>query len=357
MTDSDCGSPLSCIKATDTNPILGGGPANGYCSMTCMADGDCPGGNTSCYKAGATSGPGICVLQCTLGPQLQHINDAYSTDMKCNERDDVACGPIDSEGTLDGCLPVCGEDMQCPSGRKCDPRIGVCVDNPNTGDPTGAKCDPMATSPTCAGTCLSLLGADGGAGPSLCSEECIMGGDNPYTSTPSCGGLTNGICLYSPGGNGAGDFGFCANACSKQDDCQLPDFWCLAIGGLTGAKGGVPNGFCFPANPCPNGASDCSMITGTACTATAYGPQCLPSNFPLGSATPDGGTGGTGGSGTGGSGAGGTGGAATSSSSSSSSSASSTSSSSTASSSSSSSSGSGTGGGATDAGADSGDGG
>ncbi len=240
MMDSDCGSPLKCSQATATDTIFGGGPANGYCSMACMQDSDCPGSGTACFMGNATTGPGECVLLCNFGPALAHINDPIATDGKCNMRDDVACGPIDTEGTVQGCLPVCGKDSQCPTGRHCDARLSVCVDTPNTGTATGTVCDPTATTPTCAGLCLSLTGADGGVAETMCSSECVLGGDTPYTSTPSCGGLTAGICLYSQQGEGAGDVGFCAPACSKQDDCQIPAFWCYAISGLTGATGGVP---------------------------------------------------------------------------------------------------------------------
>jgi hypothetical protein len=118
----------------------------------------------------------------------------------------------------------------------------------------------------------------------------VLGGDSPFTTTPSCGGLTNGICIYSQQGEGAGDVGFCANACSKQDDCQFPAFTCFALQGLTGAMGGVPNGFCLPGTACPNGMSDCAMLTGSTCTMTADGPLCLDSMFPLGSGALDGGT-------------------------------------------------------------------
>src|SRR5262249_45085391 len=157
------------------------------------------------------------------------------------------------------------------------------------------------------------------------SQSCVLGGDpaNP-TATPSCGGLQNGVCLYRPQGNGAGDFGYCAPVCAKHDDCQNPGFWCKPIVGLTGTMG-FTDGYSAVGFPCPTGASDCTMVTGSTCTDTRYGPICLVGNFPLGSAAPcnDGGTeggtddagtgcgpldgGGTGGGGTGGSGTGGSG--------------------------------------------------
>src|SRR5262249_40796628 len=111
-------------------------------------------------------------------------------------------------------------------------------------------------------------------------------------------------------GNGAGDYGFCAPACTAQDECQNPEFWCFPVGGLTGM--GVDNGFCFGATACPHGDSDCAQEQGTVCTQTKYGPECLNPLFPRGGAAPaDAGTDGSGGTGGGGTGGGGTGGGGT----------------------------------------------
>jgi hypothetical protein len=292
-SDADCGAGLSCIAATANDPIFLGGPANGYCSASCTTDTDCPGSGAMCYTGNNTTGPGNCVLSCTLGPKLMYLNDDISSDGKCNQRNDVRCQAINA--TTDICLPTCGEDSQCPTGRVCDPQSSVCVDMAATGLPSGSVCDPTSTTAQCAGICVSFSAADGGAGPAICSEYCELGGDpNSPSDTPNCGGVNVGLCAYSPTGNGAGDYGFCANACTTQDDCQLPNFWCTSVMGLTGTMG-VANGFCFGSTACPNGASDCTSIKNATCTPTAYGPQCLTGDFPLGSATPDGGAG-TGGS-------------------------------------------------------------
>jgi len=141
-------------------------------------------------------------------------------------------------------------------------------------------CNPTATTPDCAGLCISFTGSSA----TLCSQGCVLGGD--LTTSPNCGGIDAGVCLYAPAGNGAGDYGLCSTACAKQDDCQNPAFWCAPIG-----VGGVTNGYCSPPTPCPKGASDCSSDAMSTCTETKYGPFCLHSQFPLGSAAPaDGGT-------------------------------------------------------------------
>jgi hypothetical protein len=225
------------------------------------------------------------------GPQIMHINDPISDMTKCGARPDVACTQVNQTPAQFGCLPMCGSDSQCPSGSHCDPRAAVCVTSPNTGLAMGKPCalDDAGADP-CAGDCLTInISADGGQDlTSICTEPCVMGVD-PTASAPTswtaCGGIKNGLCLYSVSGEGAGDQGFCANACKKQDDCYNPGFFCYAITNLTGTSG-ITNGWCFPGNTCATNA-DCTLGT---CVQTAYGMQCLSAQFPLGSAAPDGGT-------------------------------------------------------------------
>jgi hypothetical protein len=284
MSDTDCGGGgLTCITASTDSPVFGGGPANGYCASMCTTDADCTEQASVCVT-GAANMPGLCLLECTLGPQLMFLNDALNPD-KCQGRNDLRCGPVGSEGTVKACLPTCGEDTQCPSGRVCDPSLKVCVTAATMGAAEGTACDPMASSPTCAGVCVSFTGGN----ETMCSEYCVLGGDpNNPADTPNCGGPTSGYCLFSPQGNGAGDYGFCSPACTSQDGCQTPAFWCMPVGGLTGK--GVQNGYCLGATACPNGNSDCAMAMGTTCTQTTDGPFCLTSDFPLGSTGLDGGT-------------------------------------------------------------------
>src|SRR6185503_18684089 len=44
--DTDCGMGLVCSKASDTEPVFGGGVAGGYCTKSCKVDSDCPGTNS-----------------------------------------------------------------------------------------------------------------------------------------------------------------------------------------------------------------------------------------------------------------------------------------------------------------------
>jgi hypothetical protein len=292
--DSDCGAPLTCILPTATDPVFGGGPAAGYCSKACATGADCPGAASTCLLP-STGTMGDCVATCTLGPKLVDINDALDPN-KCQGREDVRCLPINADATIDGCIPTCGSDSQCPAGEVCDPRNAVCVAaaNESTGLPNGSQCDPTATTPPCAAECVSF-GSATDAGPAItqCTNPCVLGGKDIATN-PNCGGESKGLCAYFPTGNGAGDFGFCAAACSFQSDCQNPDFWCFPINGLTGSGAGmIPNGYCFGATPCPNGASDCTQSE-TVCTPSSGGPVCLSTLFPAmpgDGGTGDGGTG------------------------------------------------------------------
>jgi hypothetical protein len=220
------------------------------------------------------------------------IDEALNED-KCHGREDVRCQEIVAGSPV--CTPTCGSDSQC-DGRFCDPQIKVCVDTPNTGFANGLACNPMATNPECAGICVSFTVEMGKPPITMCSEWCVLGGE--LNSTADCGGLTEGVCAFLPTGNGAGDFGVCAPACTQHDDCQNPNFWCTATNFHNA------NGFCFGHPPCTSQA-DCDKAAGEICTNTKFGQYCISDKYDLGTSAP--GTGGAGGAG-GGIGVGGAGG-------------------------------------------------
>ena len=301
--DGDCGPGLTCLTAEGTTPAFQGGPANGYCSKACATDADCPGNASLCLGA-AGGQKGVCLQTCDLGPDLMFLDDPLD-ETKCHGRYDVRCANVTA--TTTACVPTCGKDDECPAGRVCDPRVAVCVEVASTGLAAGSKCDPMAAMPECAGICVNFTG-----GNTSCSSPCALGGEiTDPTTVNDCGGLEKGICIYSPKGNGPGDFGFCAPACNVQSECQNSAFWCFGVGGLTGSA--VDNGFCFGADACPNGQGDCKSTNAKVlCTDTKYGPFCVDTTFPLGDAAPVGtstssgsGTAGSSSSGSSGSGAGG----------------------------------------------------
>lgn len=290
--DGDCASGLICLTPGDIESVFGGSAPGGYCSKSCSLDIDCFGGAGACL-GGAAGHQGRCVQRCRTGPALMTLNDPLSPD-KCNGRNDLRCASI--EPGLTACMPTCGQDSQCPAGRFCDGRRGVCVDQAPMGKAEGEACDPSAKPPECAGVCVSFT-----SGATACADICVLGGAPDPAMTPNCHGPTSGYCIYAPGGYGAGDQGYCAPACKQHDQCQSPAFFCKSVPGLTGVA--VDNGYCRGAVECPNGPADCTDMA-TACTSTKFGPYCLDPIFPLGS---DGAGGGGGASGSGG--AGGAGGA------------------------------------------------
>jgi hypothetical protein len=267
--NANCGAGLKCLTSTASiNAFGGGGPANGYCSKDCSTDSECPSGSV-CY-IGPGQSVGVCLLSCDVGPQLSSIDELLDPN-KCNGREDVRCGPL--YGATFGCLPTCGRNDQCTAGRVCDPRTALCVNAPSTGLPMGDQCDPMASTPECAGVCVSF-----GGGTTSCSSPCVLGGDfSDPTAVADCGGLDKGLCAFAVSGNGAGDYAYCAEACKTQDSCQNPSFWCADVG--------LPDsGYCFGASACPNGQFDCTNPN--TCTQTKYGPFCLDAKYPLGTAVP-----------------------------------------------------------------------
>ena len=273
--DADCGGDLKCSLSTADDAVFAGGPAGGYCTKSCQSASDCPS-NGSCLSA-TDMGPKQCLLNCAIGPDLMYLDDPLDPN-KCQGREDLRCVSLSNTDAV--CLPTCGEDAQCEGGRVCDPRLSVCVDaaKVSTGDALGSKCDSMAMDPTCAGTCISFTGSN----LSMCTQACALGGELDSTD---CGGLAKGLCVFSPSGFGAGDQGFCTNACTKHDECQNPDWWCFSTNFQMG------NGYCFTAVDCPNGDSDCvdanMQPLKQKCHDTKYGPKCIDDAWPLGSAAPD----------------------------------------------------------------------
>lgn len=263
--DADCGPAGRCIAVSDSDPLFGGGPAGGYCTVTCTNDSDCPGQGSTCLMADP-NGPGECLLGCVFGdPSLMTVNDPLDPS-KCHGREDLRCQTLQDGSEV--CLPSCGDDSQC-AGRYCDPKLSVCVDSPPAGEPLGAACDPQAMTPTCAGICIGITG-----GKSMCTSPCTMGGEVP--NPLECGG--DGICIYSPAGTGVGDLGYCAQSCTQQDQCQTPSFFCFDVG-VAGA------GLCLDSDTCSTDA-DCANYPNGSCVATTLGKYCMSAVYPLGALQP-----------------------------------------------------------------------
>jgi len=140
----------------------------------------------------------------------------------------------------------------------------------------------------------------------MCSDTCVLGGDFEF----DCGGLDQGLCAFLAQGSGPGDTGFCTEACTAQDQCQNPTFWCFKTGLM-----GLTNGFCFGTSDCVTDA-DCTGMGETCIDTVTDGLKCLSDadgdhvpDFPLPSGGGGmGGAGGAGGAGGSPGGAGGSGG-------------------------------------------------
>jgi hypothetical protein len=209
-TDDQCAGGLTCLKSTDTALYNSGGPANGYCTLDCTGnDSVCAtyGGNCQNFAA-TTDDPfkGYCMLNCEYG--------SADRSNKCLGRADVGC----SSDTF-SCMPVCGQDSDCPSGRLCDPGTGVCVDTLKAGDLLGSHCQ---SSDTCAATCIQNQ-SDTGQLSTFCSGSCVLGRtDGCHYKQGSLGGASSqaGFCLFGLPNAQLGDVGFCAQLCDRDNQCR-----------------------------------------------------------------------------------------------------------------------------------------
>ncbi|MBI5533282.1 MAG: hypothetical protein HY898_11235 [Deltaproteobacteria bacterium] len=235
-TDADCGS-LLCIPDISTE-FFGGGPAHGYCSKDCTSF--LHGGvgvdpcslvdpNSLCSAAGDDPNDpatrGFCLEGCSQGPPMDSGGFGKFDPKKCHGRRDVACTVVDG-GSLSLCLPTCARDADCTGGRKCDPRKGVCVDQPTPGSAMGAHCHDDGGPIGCAGLCLQVVKGDDASSndpnniAGFCSQRCV------YGDVTSCGveqTPSAGICILAMPEAGNGDEAFCAQMCDVDADCLDQD--------------------------------------------------------------------------------------------------------------------------------------
>jgi hypothetical protein len=235
--DVDCRSGLTCLRA-DGTAWLAGGPANGYCTVSCAADPSiCDTLDGSVCIPGADATEAYCMEGCTRGASFSPF------DFKCHRRPDVACMQVTA--TLTGCMPMCGSDNQCPPGRHCDWANGVCVDAVHQGDPPGAPCQLNALTNTCDGVCLDL-----GDGLGTCSGLCIFGIDRPSCGfDPAQDTVVPGspVCLVAFDPNDSlGDAGVCVARCDCDGQCLSATNVCSPFGNSTSQQLAQAVGYCIP---------------------------------------------------------------------------------------------------------------
>ncbi len=234
--DGDCVQGLGCIKPTDKIGVTSGGIGNGLCTRDCTLDINGCGANGSCVTLDVTASGSpkmVCLEKCAIGPNVA----------KCHGRQDVACGPLDRNDTVFGCIPLCVTDADC-AGRRCDPSTGSCVDVPSTGKLLGSGCTVIAgqSNDECAGgVCLPIQASppDGGPNPGVCSALCRFGTATAcgFRSTPLGAGPPAGACAvpYDEGYD-KGDLGLCLQLCDAPSDClyHAPNWTCrtdIVVGG------------------------------------------------------------------------------------------------------------------------------
>ncbi|MBL8742957.1 MAG: hypothetical protein JNK04_17735, partial [Myxococcales bacterium] len=160
--DNDCGGMLICLTEDVDYAVFGnGGPGNGYCSALCESDADCPN-DGACFGEGDGK---RCIETCILGEPVQEFLDSPLDPEKCHGREDVRCATVNNQ---DICIPTCLSDADCGQ-RFCDPRLAICVDEPNTGIANG---EPCPDGDECEGICVSFTD-----GETRCSNYCVLGGD------------------------------------------------------------------------------------------------------------------------------------------------------------------------------------
>jgi hypothetical protein len=225
-SNTDCGAGLTCIKVSD-ELFPGAGYPNGICTLDCTADttacdplqGLCVGVDPD---PNAVMPKSYCFEPCMPGTEPN----------KCHSRTDEACEPLNADGTVSGCIPLCSTDADC-GARKCDLATGFCQDKVTAGLPIGAPCSANDTTDACAGFCQPLPGQmpvmGGPPVPGRCTTLCSLGAQEGcgWRRTAVDGGTASGPvggCLV-PVFNmaAAGDVGYCRQLCDDISDCSIRD--------------------------------------------------------------------------------------------------------------------------------------
>jgi len=253
---ADCSSNLDCLMANGS-PFGSGGPAHGICSLACAPGGiDCEAydEDSTCVEFG--SDIAYCMRRCTTGLEADKclgrqdtICDVAACALDYGEPCDddgcavFRCDPGGSQATV--CLPHCNADSDCPDGRFCDPRRGVCADEPSSDKRFGESCTPGADE--CAGFC--------DPDTEVCFEACALG------TYPSCASESasegDAACLLAAGNADFLDASMCTKLCDCSSDC-FGGVDCIAFEDQSGAFEvlGRP-GICLDAVPSDTRLTEC----------------------------------------------------------------------------------------------------
>lgn len=240
--DGDCGDArLTCLKSDGLED--GSGPPKGLCTLTCTTDGACREftDNAYCVDIGDQ---GYCLEGCTTGSAGEpkcHSRSEFACTLLGLIPDGEACETSDECGgnqlcstagicgdIVTGCLPTCGGDFDCGAGQFCDFASGFCVADKPTGLPIGSACNPRATTDPCNGFCAETNeeGTQGKCEAFCAFSEGLIGcgwdGDGPAEAA-----CLFGTILSPPGDLGNGDLGICGKLCDCNDQCEIPNEYCI----------------------------------------------------------------------------------------------------------------------------------
>lgn len=231
--DGDCAAPLTCVRTDDS--FRGALPGTGICTMPCDSDNECQAVDALgfCDLIGAPTDDAIAA---TAQGEVPEGMAAYCLQAcpfgvngnKCDGLSTFTCAPLEAEVTtvqdisfqFGLCFPLCAGDDDCKSGEACDAVWGLCVPKAREGKPLGAKCDPNAELPECAGGLCLGISADLPYG--VCSAQC-----NVHPDTLVCGGEPGPDAefgcfsnLFTELASAVNDLGQCLPLCDSDADCS-----------------------------------------------------------------------------------------------------------------------------------------
>jgi hypothetical protein len=262
----------------------------GICTKRCTADAECQAYGATAVCAALSevpldlgveedvSAPRYCLEGCALG--------APSGTTKCQGRAALACRPFappaavrcaDAPPACPGggscfrgycrgfaCGPRCEGDLDCASGRHCDPGSGLCVKRAVPDAAIGIACDPDApTTPCRGGSCLVLFDGDGLKVASFCTQSCVLG--------EACGNGQGACTLPRFVNYAAGDIGYCQATCDCNGDCKVPADGCVQWTDANSPKTFSSAGVCNHLFDAQTPTLSCSGEAGAAGSTSAAG--------------------------------------------------------------------------------------
>lgn len=222
-SDGDCAGGATCLSATSSEYFGAGGPAGGYCTLACSSDAQCTALDSAslCAQLGVDAGE-YCIRTClSLEPEPGEAKCLSRTDLVCVSAVADGIELFDGERQEGYCAARCGSDEECPSGRFCNPELGICTPDAPPGAGIGARCN---LDRDCGSGRCEERDADG---VGVCSALCVLGSLSGcgYGRAPSSRDAACLTPLVSVGGfaEGAGDLGLCRELCDQAGDCARAD--------------------------------------------------------------------------------------------------------------------------------------